>query len=157
MTITRRLMVRLSRGLLHLAAFLSRRPSWQPISDRYLQMLARKVIKASAITPARDLHELGKRWQLGFSSIEDHPIIAVTDDTVYAEISTDCPLRGSADTAACYRMMEYDRTLLEHIGGEFVVLRSQAQPGVSRCQVAMRRRGADMSDLIPAHINNPSH
>lgn len=155
MSITRNIMIRMSKGFLHLAAFLARRPSWKPVSDRYLHMLARKVIKTNGITPANDVRELGQRWQLGFSSTKDHPIIKLTEDTAYGEIHTDCPLRGSGDTQACYRMMEYDRAVVGHAGGDFVVLRSQAQPGVTTCLVAMRRRGADMGDLVPAHIAHP--
>ena len=79
------------------------------------------------------------------------PITAVTADTVYAEIHTPCPLRGSGDLHACHRMMEYDRRVLEHAGGQFVVLDSQASPGRSHCRVAMRLQGAGIDDLPPAH------
>jgi hypothetical protein len=60
-------------------------------------------------------------------------------------------LADTDDVSACYRLMEYDRRLLEHIGGEFVVLESQASPNIRVCRVAIRKKGADTADLIPAH------
>jgi len=79
------------------------------------------------------------------------PIIQNTEETVYAEILGACPVAGTGDVHACYRMMEYDRQLLAHIGGEFVVLESKADPSISVCRIAMRRKGANTADLIPAH------
>lgn len=34
-------------------------------------------------------------------------------------------------------MMEYDRKMMEKIGSTFIVVRSQAEPGVTHCQVAI--------------------
>jgi hypothetical protein len=48
--------------------------------------------------------------------------------------------------------MEYDRKMLERIGGQLVVLRSQAEPGVEVCQVAIRKADVSMDELVPAHI-----
>ncbi len=42
--------------------------------------------------------------------------------------------------------------MLETIGGKLVVLRWQTEPGVNLCQVALRRKGADLPDLVPAHV-----
>jgi hypothetical protein len=42
--------------------------------------------------------------------------------------------------------------MLEGIGGQFVVLRSQAEPGVEVCQVAMRKADVPVDDLVPAHV-----
>jgi len=49
-------------------------------------------------------------------------------------------------------MMEYDRTMLERIGGQFVVLRSRAEPGVEVCQGTMRKADVSVDDLVPAHV-----
>jgi len=49
-------------------------------------------------------------------------------------------------------MMEYDREVMRRIGGELVVLESQARPGRTFCTVAIRRQGASMADFTPAHL-----
>ena len=72
--------------------------------------------------------------------------------TVRAEIRSPCPLRGSGDVEACHRMMEYDRRLLERIGGQLVVLASQAEPGRTFCEVAIRPADAPVDDLEAAHV-----
>jgi hypothetical protein len=80
------------------------------------------------------------------------PRARVDDDTVYAEIHIACPHRGTGNVEGCYRMMQYDRKMLEGIGGQFVVLRSQAELGVGVCQVAMRKADVAVDDLVPAHV-----
>lgn len=75
----------------------------------------------------------------------------MSTDTVHARILTPCPLRGTGDVHACHRMMAFDRAVLRRAGGQFVVLRSQAEPGVTRCQVALRLQGQPIDDLVPAH------
>lgn len=47
------------------------------------------------------------------------------------------------------RMMEYDREVLRAVGGQLIVLESQAVPGRCFCRVALRRQGAPMDDLPP--------
>lgn len=79
-----------------------------------------------------------------------HDILAVDADTVSAWTHSGCPLSGAGDVRACFHEMEFDRTLLETIGGQFVVLRFQAQLGVKTCNVATRRVGKSIDDLIPA-------
>lgn len=98
-----------------------------------------------------DVRAVGNEWQRMFPSGKMVPIVGVDDTTVRAEIHANCPLRGTGDTAACYRMMEYDRRLLERIGGQLVVLRSQAEPGRTHCEVAIRVASAPVADLVPAH------
>ena len=78
-------------------------------------------------------------------------ITNMNEDTVYAESHVWCPLRGSGDVHACYKMMEFDRCMIETIGGQFVVLRSQAEPGVKICKIAIRKSGKSTKDLIHAH------
>lgn len=76
------------------------------------------------------------------------PIESIDDRTLITQIHTPCPLRGSSDVQACHRMMEFDRRILAHAGGQFVVLESQA---VGRCRVAMRMAGERIDDLRQAH------
>jgi hypothetical protein len=95
---------------------------------------------------------IAREWQRMFPDPEEVPITRIENSTAYAELRVHCPYRGSGNVDGCYRMMEYDRRLMEKIGGEFVVLRSQAEPGVTTCQVAMRPVGSSMADLVPAHV-----
>lgn len=143
-------------ALLTLSAGLARRPALWPLSRAWSRWLAQTTIRRKKICQtSRQISDLGAAWQRGFPSSKQVPIEAVTADTVFARIETPCPLRGSGQTAACWRMMEYDRAVAAAAGGQFVVLQSQAEPGVSVCRVALRHAGAEMSDLVPAHLRAP--
>jgi hypothetical protein len=132
-------------------AFFARRPRLQPVSTWLTRSLARLTIRTKRIGQANSLAELGPLWQQSFPSRKQVPIEIVTMDTVYAQIHTPCPLRGSGDLHACYRMMQFDRTIVAHAGGQFVVLQSQATPGVTKCRVAMRLNGQSLEGLVAAH------
>lgn len=142
--------------LLAVSAGLARHPGLWPVSRGWSHWLAGLTIRRRKICQvSRQISDLGTAWQQGFPSPKQVPIEAVTADTVFARIETPCPLRGSGRTAACWRMMEYDRVVAAAAGGQFVVLRSQAEPGVTSCRVALRRSGAAIDDLLPAHIRVP--
>lgn len=81
--------------------------------------------------------ESAEEWQRMFPSKKMVPITNVDGDTVYAEIRSECPYRGSGNVEGCYRMMEYDRKMMEKIGSKFIVVKSQAEPGVSHCQIVI--------------------
>lgn len=153
-----RLKNRLTRGavaaLLGGLAWLARREYLNAVTERVTSVLAGIVASAKGIQSGGTLESLGRQWQRSFPSAKQVPIVAVTDNTVFAEIHTPCPLRGSGDVNACYRMMNYDRAILEGIGGQFVVLESQATPGKSFCRVAIRKQGESLADLRPAHWVN---
>ncbi|TWT14823.1 hypothetical protein [Reyranella sp. CPCC 100927] len=138
--------------VLHVAAWLARRPAWQERTLHFMRRLADSAAARGRVGPAADLADLGRQWQKAFGGKAKHPVTAITNDTVYGEIHTHCPLRGTGDTQACWRMMEFDRAVLAKAGGQFVVLRSQAEPGVTVCQVAMRTAAARLDDLVPAHV-----
>jgi hypothetical protein len=137
------------QALLRASAWLARRH--ERASLAFMRALARSTVRRKRIAPAADLPALGAAWQRGFPSAKQVPIRTIDARTVHAEIHTPCPLRGSGDTIACWRMMAYDREVARAAGGEFVVLRSQAEPGVAVCEVALRRAGDDLADLVPAH------
>lgn len=143
--------------LLRVAAYMARRPAWQDRTLVFMRRLADTAAARRHIGPAADLPDLGRQWQKAFGGKAKHPVTSVTDDTVYGEIHTNCPLRGTGDTHACWRMMEFDRAVLAKAGGEFVVLRSQAEPGVTVCQVAMRAARVPLDDLVPAHVRAASN
>src|SRR5690349_8307165 len=100
-----------------------------------MRAMAQLAIRAKGIRPVSDAAELGAQWQRAFPSAKQVPIKRIDHGTVYAEIHTPCPLRGSGDVNACHRMMEFDREVLKQAGGQFVVLRSQAEPGRTYCEV----------------------
>jgi len=139
------------QAMLRLLAFFARRPRLARVSSFLTRSLARTTIRAKAIGHANEVAELGPLWQRSFPSKKQVPIVSISADTVVAEIHTPCPLRGSGDVHACYRMMEFDREILRHTGGQFVVLESQATPGVTVCRVAMRLQGESIAGLVAAH------
>jgi hypothetical protein len=94
------------------------------------------------VAPTKDAAELGRWWQLAFAAKKEVPITSVDAEAAFGEIHTPCPLRGSGDLEACHRMMAYDRAYMARAGADFVVVRSQAEPGVTVCQIAIRSRVA---------------
>jgi hypothetical protein len=139
------------QAVLWCSAQLARRPALRPASDALMRFLARITVRSKRIGPVSDLPDLGKAWQRGFPSAKQVPIESINATTVFAQIHTPCPLAGSGDLRACHRMMEYDREVLRHAGGQFVVLESQATPGVKHCRVAMRLNNMPTDDLVPAY------
>ena len=135
---------------LAVSAWFARRPAFNAVTRALMRAMARLAIAPRGIRPVVDAADLGAQWQRAFPSAKQVPIRRIEQDTVYAEIHTPCPLRGTGDVHACHRMMEFDRAVLERAGGRFVVLRSQAEPGRAYCEVAMRRGGAPVSDLVSA-------
>lgn len=136
---------------LGLSAWFARRPALEAMTRRLMRGFAALTVRSKRIRTAESVADLGEQWQRAFPARKQVPIVRVTDDTVYAQIHTPCPLRGSGDLHACHRMMEFDRAVLEKAGGQFVVLRSQAEPGRTHCEVAMRHAGMPVHDLVPAH------
>ncbi|MGF1509477.1 MAG: hypothetical protein ACFB9M_08245 [Myxococcota bacterium] len=127
------------------------RTRWHGATRWTTQALAWATLKIQRGRSQSDLRSVGEEWQRMFPSKDMVPILKQDDHTVFAQIRTHCPLRGTGDTAACYRMMEYDRRMLETIGGQLVVLESQAQPGRTYCEVAIRRASVSTEDLVHAH------
>lgn len=141
------------KPLLHASVWATRTPARHRYVGRTLErLLGGLTVSLKAAQPQPDVRSLAREWQRMMPSRKMVPIVEETADTVTAEIHAVCPYRGTGNVQGCHRMMEYDRKMLETIGGELVVLRSQAEPGVSVCQVALRRKGADLSDLVPAHV-----
>lgn len=152
MTLKNTLIKHAMQALLRLSAALARRESLKRLSSALMTLLAKIAIASKGIRRVDSLPELGRQWQRGFPSAKQVPITAITEDTVYAEIHTPCPLRDSGDVHACHRMMQFDREVLRKAGGQFVVLASQATPGNRVCRVAIRRAGAPVDDLPQAHL-----
>jgi len=113
----------------------------------------RRGVRAPIDAGAADPRAMAEAWQRAFPSRKQVPIVAVdaASATAYAEIRTPCPLAGSGDVEACWRMMEYDRAFAARAGARFVVLASQATPGVTAGRVALRPLALPADDLVPAH------
>lgn len=135
-----------------MTVWLTSRPSLNPVSRPVMRALGAATLWMKKGRPQTSVEGLAEEWQRMFPSRKMVPIREIRDDTIIAEITSYCPYRGSGKLDGCYRMMEYDRKMLETLGGEMVVLRSQAEPGVSCCKLAIRPRGAGMDDLVPAHL-----
>jgi len=140
------------QAALNVTAFFAKQERLGYVSTKLLGAAARFSAQKAQNTWPKTIEELGLCWQNAFPSPKQVPLVDITEDTVYAEIRTQCPLRGSGDLKACYRMMKYDRIYMTHFGGKFVVLRSQAEDGVNVCQVAIQFADKDNSTkLVHAH------
>jgi hypothetical protein len=142
---------KLFTGLLSATSLLARNRRLNALTRSVMRSLAGLTLKFKGGRRKRSIEEIGREWQRMFPSRKFVPIVGIEKETVYAEIRTRCPLRATGDVQACYRLMEYDRRLMEVIGGEFVVLQSQAEPETEFCRVAIRKKGEPTYDLVPAH------
>ena len=140
-----------TRAMLELLAALAR-VRGDGLASRAIAALGTAVARARKVRESQSPAELGRTWQRAFGATKQVPIVAVDETTAYAEIHTRCPLRGTGDVEACHRMMGYDRAFMDKANAHFVVLRSQAEPGVSVCSVAIRHRQHGVEDLVPAHL-----
>ena len=118
-------------------AWPNRRPWLQFLSDRLTRSMARVAMRRAGARPAQNLEDLFEQWQRSSPALADYRLKKMEGDTIYAEIHSPCALRGSGDVGACHRMMEYDREVMRKVGGQLVVLQSQASPGRAFCQVAL--------------------
>jgi len=117
------------------------RADWRG-GEQLMDQLGRFVAWRRKVQPTNDPEELGRTWQRAFPFKKQIPITHIEGHTAFGEIHTPCPLRGSGDTQACFRMMAYDRAFMAEAGAVFEVLETQATPGVTVCKVAMRSASA---------------
>lgn len=136
------------KGFVNLTAAIARSP-FHGFARRLMRKLADINCKMNKGTRQETLPAVAQEWKRMFPIDQNQmPITKVTDDTVYMEIRERCPLRDTGDVGACDRLMEFDRQTLGKLGAQLVVLRSQAEAkGVTVCQIALRKPGADVSDL----------
>jgi len=139
--------LKIFKGFVHLTAALARSP-FDGAARAIMRVLARINCGMNGAKAQTTLPAVAAEWKRMFPiNPEQMPVTRVTDDTVYMEIREYCPLREKG-IEACDRLMEFDRETLAKLGAEIVVLRSQAeQEGVTVCQLALRKLGADLSDL----------
>lgn len=123
--------------ILRISATLARNRYVGRVVPALMRRLAQMKTRRSKPKLSASLNELGASWQRGFPSAKQVPIVNVTTQAAFGEIRTPCPLRGSGDTLACWRMMAYDREVVHAAGGHFYVLHSQAEPGRTFCEIAV--------------------
>lgn len=117
----------------------------------YSHLNAKVVLLARFGRRQDSIEAIGEEWKRMFPN-DMQRLVKKDDETVYYETHTWCALRGTGDADACYRMMEFDREMHRSLGGEFVVIRSQAERGRKTCIVAMRKAGSSTKDLEHAHV-----
>ena len=139
-------------GLRVFAAF--GKMKWYRLASAMSGNAAKLNLTLNKPTPATTPSELGKQWMsmMPPDAKEKFAITSTDDRTAYGEIRIHCPLRGSGDASACYHLMNYDRTLMERVGGQLVVLESQSLTNNDHCKVAIRAQDDSVDDLIPAHV-----
>jgi hypothetical protein len=138
-------------AILKLQAFMFRTSFLNGLGYKLNSFIAKKTIKIKKIQEAKTLEELGENWQKGFPSKKQVPITAKDEKTIYGEIHTLCPLKGTGNVNACYKMMSYDRAIVEKSGGQFLVIQSQAEKYIEKCKIAIRFKGESIDDLQQAH------
>ncbi len=123
------------------------RRSWlEFLSGPMMRWMARVAMRRAGTRPASTLQELFVEWQGASPALADYRLQHISGETAYAEIHSECALRGSGDLAACHRMMAYDREVMRAVGGDLVVLKSQATPGRTFCTVAIQAAESDQRD-----------
>ena len=117
--------------------WLTETPARNMVGKPFVRLLGGMTTMVKQAKPQASPMQAAEEWQRMFPSKKMVPITQQEKDFVVAEIRSECPYRGSGNVSGCHRMMEYDRKLIESIGGKFVVLKSQAEAGVVTCQVAI--------------------
>lgn len=137
---------------LRIYAFFSRRRTFKGFTRFLTRQAALLNIRLNRPKPGHTPQELAERWQqLMPPDAQDQFVISRADDhTAEVLIKIHCPLRGTGDNHACHKLMNYDRTLMEQVGGQLIVRSSQSNSGEPHCLLAIRKAGADVSDLEPA-------
>jgi len=154
----RRLIRKVFPVALEASAWLAQFPVLGEATAPVMVVLARLTgLIQGGVRRGDDAGALAEEWRRLMPSRGMTALNAVdaASETAYGEILLPCPLRGTGDLRACYRLMAYDRELLRQAGGHLVVVRSQAEPGVATCQVAIRPARLPTGDLVPAHERGP--
>ena len=114
------------------------------IGKPFMRALGSLTLKIKKAQKKNTALKSAEEWQRMFPSKKMVPITRIEENTVYAEIRSECPYRGSGNVEGCHRMMEYDRKMMEKIGTSFTIIKSQAEPGITHCQVAMSMNSTNL-------------
>lgn len=142
--------------ILKILAFFSQRKMFDQFTLWLTKKNANLNVRLNKPKATDNVTELAETWKKMMPSdgAEFFKIKEVVEDTAYTEIHLHCPLRGTGNVEACYKLMNYDRTLMKAIGGELIVLESQSNSGKNYCSLAIRRMGENIDDLVQAHDRN---
>ncbi|MEO0895653.1 MAG: hypothetical protein AAFY71_04615 [Bacteroidota bacterium] len=140
---------------LKVLAFLAQRKGFDKLTGWATAQAAKLNLLLNRPTSGSSVEELAHTWQelMPPDGRKYFPIKEIDEQTAYTEIHLHCPLRGTGNVEACYKLMNYDRTLMANTGGELIVLESQSNSGKKYCKLAIRVKGADTDDLTPAHLS----
>jgi len=139
-------------GVLKFVGPIARQPVLAPVTKMLMFALAKLTIASRKAEEKASVQDLTKEWLRMFPR-ETCSIEKIEGDTGYGLVHANCPLIGTGDVAACYKMMEYDRVLMKKIGGQLTVIESRANSEhTNACRVAIRKNDDNRTDLIPAHI-----
>lgn len=138
--------------ILKIYAFLGQRSYFDGLTQWLTSMAAHLNISLNQPKNADTPAELAQTWQDLMPPDARHlfPIKATDDTTAFVEIHLHCPLRGTGNNHACHKLMNYDRQLMDKVGGQLIVLESQSNSGNTYCKLAIRKAGEDVTDLTPA-------
>jgi hypothetical protein len=131
---------RLFNSLMGLTHWLTETKRRNIIGKPFMRLLGSLTLKVKSAQKQNTALESAEEWQRMFPSQKMVPLTRIEDETVYAEIRSECPYRGSGNVDGCHRMMEYDRKMMEKIGASFTVVQSQAEAGNNHCIVAISNK-----------------
>lgn len=139
--------------VLKLLSIISKTEKLDFLTNKITRFLALLNVKINRHKEQDSIKSLAETWQNMMPNNSQHlfKIEKLTEDTAYVQIHLECPLRSKGNTLACYKLMNYDRSLMKSIGGKLVILESQANSGKNYCRLAIRKSNQDISDLTPAH------
>jgi hypothetical protein len=137
---------------LKIYAFLGQRSVFDKLTQWLTSMTAKLNVKLNQPGKGKTTQELATKWQemMPPDGQEYFTIEKVDEKTAVVKIHLHCPLQGTGNNHACHKLMNYDRKLMENVGGQLVVLESQSNSGKPACLLAIRKAGEDVSDLTPA-------
>ena len=136
---------------LALLAAISRHQVLGTLAKPLTWVLAWMNVRVNGHRPQESLAALGQTWvaMMPPNDEELFRITEVTEESAFAEIHLNCPLRGTGNDQACHALMNYDRSLMKAVGGQLEVLESQAMSGKTFCRLAIRRANGSQPEREP--------
>jgi len=132
----------LFKSLLYVFAYFGRKPFFSGITKLLTSGAAFITLKLNNINQLSETKNLAEIWQALMPIDGKHlfKISEINKEPAITEIYLHCPLRGTGDISACYKLMNYDRKLMEKFGGNLIVLESQSNSGKQYCKLAISKK-----------------
>lgn len=125
-----------------LVAFPNRIGILEPFARGMMRAMARFSMDRVGAKPANDLVELFDEWKRSSPALADYQLVRIEGDKVFAEIHSNCALRGTGNRRACERMMEYDFEVMRAVGGQLQITSSQSNNGKTHCSVVLKMKAS---------------